>query len=252
MMNERLTVVADTSQVPVRPPSSRPEKHPLARGATMIDEMRMMKEEEEMRLKLEAEAKERAKKREVNQTKTIRCTLLHGSRIGLRASKVGYGLGVQDDGGQCIVQRLVGVKYAEAFEESDGEMSPDKRFGPLQLGDRIVKVGDVLTPTCDIALETIKKTGQEPLELTILRDPNEAPSKLWRRDRLWNYSPRLYWAGFFTLLSIAFSVVCWIAYTLYQLEPVPHNATDWDQFDNHPYGPYGHGMRRGRRHMELR
>ena len=57
---------------------------------------------------------------------------------------------------------------------------------------------------------------------------------------------------FFTFLSLAFSLVCWIGYKLYQLEPVPHNATDWDQFDNHPYGPYGRGMNRGRRHMELR
>lgn len=212
----------------------------------MIDDIQMMKEEEERRIKEAAEAAERAKKRLVAQTKSVRCTLIHGSRIGMRASKTGYGLGVYDDGGQCIVSRLVGVKYVEQLDSDGPESSPDRRFGPLQLGDRIVKVGETLTPDCDSALETIKKVGGEPLELTVLRDPAEVPQKQWRRDRLWNYSQPLYWATFFSMISLGFTFLCFIVYQISQLEPAPPGT-----FNNEDFYPHGLGGSRMRRHTEL-
>ena len=216
----------------------------------MIDDFKMMKEEEERRLKEEAEAKERAKKRLEMQTKAVRCTLMHGSRIGLRASKTGYGLGVYEDGGQCIVNRLVGVQYAEQLEADGPESSPDRRlreFAPLQVGDRIVKVGDTLTPECDLALKTIKENGSEPLELTVMRDPAEVPQQQWRRDRLWNYSHKLYWATFFSMISVGFSLLCFLAYKISQLEPAPQGTFDNEDF--YPHGMYGGS--RMRRHTEL-
>jgi len=212
----------------------------------MMDDLKMMKEEEERRKKEEAEALERAKEREIAQTKVVRCTLIHGSRIGFRPSATGYGLGVQEDGTQCIVQRLVGVKYAEQLDPDGPESSPDRRFGPLQLSDRIVKVGETLTPTCESVIDAIKKNGTEPLELTAMRDPNEKVAMAWRRDRLWNYSQRLYWLTAFTLTTTGFTLLCWIVYQISQLETPPPRAYDNEQMDYG--GMYGGRMAR-RMHM---
>lgn len=193
----------------------------------MDNPIREMEREAEERRKLEAEAKERARLRVINQTKHVRCTLLHGSRIGMRRSKTGYGLGITDDGGHALIHRLVGVQYAEQHEDEGPESSPDQRFGPLHIDDRVVKVGERFTPSFAEALESIQQAGAEPLELTVLRDPNQAPGKLWRRDRLWNYSQTAYWLVLAALLLLALSLLTFIAYKLSQLEqPPPGNRTD--------------------------
>ena len=196
--------------------------------------------DEEYRKKMEAEAKERARLREIAQTKTVRCTVVHGSRIGIRAK--GYGIGVADEGGHCIIVRLVRVQYMEDFEEKTPEASPDKRFGPLQLGDRIVKVDGTATLKFDEALEKIK-SGGELLELSVLRDPESAAPefKEWRRDRLWNWSTTAYWTIFFSMLALGICGLTWIAWKLSQLEPgpVPEGAH---------MNPYGY--RGGRHFME--
>jgi len=196
-----------------------------------MDDGRSFEEFEKERLKAEAEAKERAAAREISQTKAVRCTLLHGSRIGLLTAKKGFGLGLQDDGGHPLVGRLVGVTYAEEHNADSPEASPDRRFGPLQLNDRVVKVGDTVVTDYHMCIEAIKKTGTAPLELTVLRDPNETPSKLWRRDRLWNYSKTGYWAALAALVLPVFGFV----YLLSQLEPSPAANATYDHMYPYPH-----------------
>ena len=155
----------------------------------MDDPVRMEREDEEIRLKEEAKAKERAEQRLINQTKHVQCTLVHGSRIGLRASQKGYGLGLSNDGiikgGHAIIHRLVGVQYLE--HQSDGPESPnvDGCLGTLQMGDRVVKVNDTMTPEFELVLEAITASGVDGsnMELTVLRDPNKVPDQMLWRDR---------------------------------------------------------------------
>ena len=179
---------------------------------------RQQKEDEEYRAKLYAEAKERARLREIAQTKTLRCTVQHGSRIGLRAK--GYGIGISDEGDHCIVNRLVRVQYLEGKGDGSPEASPDKRYGPLQLGDRIVKVGDKPTPMFKDAHDAITAAG-DLLELTVLRDPKAEPQKPWWRDALWNYSETAYWTAGVGLITLIGGTVCFVAYKISTLEPPP-------------------------------
>ena len=141
----------------------------------------------------------------------IKCTVVHGSRIGVRAK--GYGIGIAADGPQCIIERLIKVKYLHEMhidESPRGVLA--ERYDTLKLGDRIVEVDGAIVSTHDECHKEIKKGG-ELLELTVMRDPTPdedghvgLPEPLMR-DRLWNYSATLY------VLAVATMVVLFICFT---------------------------------------
>ena len=129
--------------------------------------------------------------------------------------------------------------------EGDGspEASPDNRFGPLQLGDRIVMVNGKKTmghAEVLAAITELAATG-EPLPLQVRRDPDQKPIKQYRRDRLYNWSTKAYWFVVFWLLVGFLALITWIGWKLSQLEPHVPNENETMDF-SHPYGP---GFRRG-------
>ena len=139
--------------------------------------------EEERRLEEEEKKKSalRAVRREEAQTVAVHTTLVRGSR--------GFGLGIADADGHCVVHRLVRTQYYEDDEES----SPSKKLKVerLRFGDRIVKVGDKSTPSFQEALDAIKATPRL-LVLELRRDPDYPDQREWVRDRIWNHSIVLY------------------------------------------------------------
>jgi hypothetical protein len=190
--------------------------------------------------RLKEEAEQRTKEREIKQTKVVRCSLIHGSRIGLRASKVGYGLGIALDGGHLIVQRLVGVQYEAPPTVADGlEASPTEQLSPLQVGDRLVKVGDTLVTDHQTAVDAVKAFGEkaEMLELTVMRDPAQTPGKLMLRDRLWNYSHPLYWMAFWSLWTSFAVLLVGFGYRLSQIE-MPEDKEGYMYPPRYPRGRY--------------
>lgn len=201
-------------------------------GFHSIEQMKK-EEEEERRLSLE-----RRKKRETEQTELVRVSLN-------RRGKTGFGLGISDTDGHCLVHRLVRNEYYhDSVPDDENPISPNR----LRLGDRIIKVGDSIVVDYFAAVTEIKATA-DVLELTVLRDPSAQEPVAWLRDRIYNHSKPLYYTILTILCSVAAVAVSGIVYVMATMEgPPPPQTTRHEYqypFGNHPKEERKLGMERG-------
>lgn len=181
-----------------------------------------MKEEEEERLR----SIERARVRAKNQTEVVKVSLV-------RHGKMGFGLGIADTDGHCLVHRLVRNEYY-----NDGAPDDENPVAPprLRLNDRIIKVGDKLVVDYASAVEAIKATP-DILDLTVVRDPNEVEPIAWLRDRIYNHSKPLYYSILTLLCAVILVIVGWVIWLIWNLPPHTPQSPRHDYhypFGNHP------------------
>ena len=200
---------------------------------------------------------ERKAEREKTQTLAVSVQLVRG--------KCGFGLGIADEAGHCIVHRLLRNDYyspsdlgtqvstspkRKAIDAADeDEAEAEELLGPvpvqnkLKINDRIVKVNGELVADYNACIEAVKQT-QTILELVILRDPDAAEGKEWLRDRLYNHSKFWYWFVVTVLIVVGLCLAGAIGYGISQLPEVNH--TEWEDDPTMPpwmrahAGPYGH------------
>lgn len=161
------------------------------------------KQEEEMRKEEERQrvlSLERRREREKAQTEV--------ARVSLKRQKNGFGIGIADTDGHCLVCRLVRNEY---YQDSATDAEDPREAPRLRLGDRVIKVGDTLVMDYFEAVTAIKATP-EVLDLTVVRDPNGSPLKEWLRDRLYNRSKPLYYTAVVLLMVLALAAAGGLAY----------------------------------------
>jgi hypothetical protein len=164
-------------------------------------------EEEERQMEIEKEkSRQRAIRREKAQTLTIQSSLVRG--------KKGYGIGIADTDGQCLVHRLVRVEYDETHPDDNLARTDGATIGPLKLGDRIVKVNGEPTLTYQEVVDAVKSNPQL-VHLTVKRDANLPEQKEWLRDRIYNRSKTQYYSLVTLLYTILLIVAAGIGYAIY-------------------------------------
>ena len=183
------------------------------------DPKQLEKEQEEER----AASLKRRKEREAAQTDVARVSLK-------RRPKHGFGLGIADTDGHCLIHRLVGNEY---YNDSAADAESPDAAPRLRLGDRIIKVGDNIVLDYYEAIGMIKATP-EVLDLTVIRDPNAAPLPEWLRDRLYNYSKPLYYTVRTLLIALAIAAVLGVVYAISLIE-APKPQTPRHDYE-YPFG----------------
>ena len=83
--------------------------------------------------------------------------------VTLRLGKSGYGVGISNKDGHCVIHRVLRPQY-------------EPGSGTMQIGDRICSVCSIETPTWDEATTELYKRP-DLLYLTVARDPSIMPPK---------------------------------------------------------------------------